>query len=265
MTTRRKLIKGAAATVLAAPAASAQIPAHRGPSHDSGSLLAALMVRELGKELGSAATARELVPSLFDAMFDWSYPEMLAQQATAVIAFSFGNRIAEGRGKAGDQVQHIDASTPGPINTRLAEAVHAIRLIRDIPVYAQWEIADVLKQTYGMDRVISIAPEKGPDGQVVYLSTEGVAKAALRQAGAPEALRCAAVVGHRDHVKRCILVARDSGMTQAAAAHGIALPADYDALSGQPWTRSRALYLLGDITAQLAMARTRLLANLPAS
>jgi hypothetical protein len=252
LTTRRNLIKGAAATALAAPAAHAQTVGHGALSHQDRSLLEALMVRDLARELGSQETARKLVPNLYEALFDWSYPTMPVQDASAIIAFSFGNRIADAATKA---------TTPGPINARLAEAVHAIRVRHDVPVYAQWEIAQVLQENYGMDRVVSIAPEKGADGQVIYLSTEGVAKAALRHAGSPDGLRRAAVVGHRDHVKRCIRVARESGMAQAAAAHGIALPVDYDALSGQSWTRSRDLYLLSDMTAQLGMTRARLIAQ----
>lgn len=261
MTTRRKLIKGAAATVLVAPAARASAV----QPGAGGSLLAALMVKDLTRELGSEATARKLVPRLFETIFDWSYPEMPVEQVGAVIAFSFGNRIGDGQSIPDGQIQHRDRSIPGPVNASLADAVHAIRLARDVPVYAQWEIAEVLKEKYGMDRVVSIVPEPGADGKVVYLSTDGVAKAAMRHAGSGEGLRHAAVVGHRDHVKRCILVSRDNGLTQAAAARGIPLPMDYDALSGQPWTRSRDLYLLSDITAQLTMMRTRLLAEAGAS
>lgn len=249
MTTRRSLIQGATAAVLSVATGSTQAlsaASATGPIAP----LEPLLIEKLAGELGSQSVAQKLAPLFLDAMLNWSYPQMPVREADSILAYSFGNRIAEGA-SAGPAL-------PGPINASLARAVVAIRSVRQVPVYAQWEIARVLQETYRMDRVVPIYPDKDASGKEVYLSTEGVAKAVVHRAGSASALGRVAVVGHRDHVKRCIIVSRAVGI-EAAAASGIALPVNYDPLSGQAWTRSRELYLLGDVLAQLMMTRARLL------
>ncbi|WP_068079830.1 hypothetical protein [Novosphingobium rosa] len=251
MTTRRTLLRGATATVLGTATAGAKVLA--APLADPS--LEPLMERQLARALGDEGVAGKLAPLLYDATMLWSYPQMPAQEADSLIAYSFGNRLAPG---ADGRSLEPTASLPGPINASLAEAVSRIRAIRDIPVYAQWEIAQILEQNYHIDRVTPLYPERGADGAITYLSTEGVAKAALRHAGSASALGRVAIVGHRDHVKRCILTSQQAGLT-AAAISGIALPVAYDPQSGQPWTRDRTTYLLGDIMAQLMIERSKLL------
>ncbi|MDR6707432.1 hypothetical protein J2X73_001803 [Novosphingobium sp. 1748] len=252
MTTRRTLIKGATAAIMGATATTAEALAGVGPKAG----LEELMVTHMAQELGSESVARKLAPLVFEATMLWTYPQMPAGDADALIAYSFGNRIPETGAKG--QSPGPDGSVPGPINARLAQAVGEIRAIKDVPVYAQWEIATILQETFHMERVIPIYPERGPDGKIVYLSTEGVAKAVLRLAGGAQALGRVGIVGHRDHVKRCILMSQSVGL-RAAAISGISLPVEYDMQSGQAWTRDRATYLLGDMIAQLAMKRAALL------
>jgi hypothetical protein len=251
MTTRRTLIKGATTAVLGAATVSTKVFAApiTQPS------LEPLMERQLARALGDEGVARKLAPLLYDATMLWSYPQMPAQEADSLIAYSFGNRLVPG---ADAQSLEPAASLPGPINASLAEAVAKIRASRTIPVYAQWEIAQILQQDYHMDRITPLYPERGGDGKITYLSTEGVAKAALRHAGSAAALGRVAIVGHRDHVKRCILTSQQIGLA-AAAISGVPLPVGYDPQSGQPWTRDRTTYLLGDIMAQLMIERSKLL------
>ncbi len=104
-------------------------------------------------------------------------------------------------------------------------------------------------------------PVKGPEGKTIYLSTDGVAKAVVAHAGSAQALGKVVVVGHRDRVKRCVLVSRDNGMT-AAVAREVPLPVKYDPQSVQPWTRRRDAYLLSDLIAQLSMTRNRVIGEL---
>lgn len=252
MTTRRTLIKGATAAVLGSAAGGAHALSGTSPE----ARLEALMVAQLTRELGSESVARKLAPLVFGASMLWSYPQMPARDADTLIAYSFGNRILGT--ERDDKGLGPDGSLPGPINAMLARAVIQIRAIKDMPVYAQWEIATILRDTYHMDRVIPIYPERGADGKIIYLSTEGVAKAVLRLTSGAQALGRVGIVGHRDHVKRCILMSQSVGLS-AAAIGGIPLPIDYDMLSGQPWTRDRATYLLGDMIAQLTMQRSKLL------
>lgn len=215
------------------------------------------MAKTLENELGDAATARTLAAIIAEAGFRWDYPEISARDADSVVAYSFGYRSATGKvDPATGLSDGEETPQPGPINEMLADAVHAIAGTRSLRIYAQWEIAEVLSEKYAIKDVVPIFPVTGEDGKKTYLSTDGVAKAIVHHAGSSAALGNVAVVGHRDHVKRCILVSRENGM-KAAAAREVPLPVQYDPGSAQPWTRRRDAYLLNDVIAQLMMARTR--------
>lgn len=259
MTTRRMLLVGAPTTLLAAPSALAQaLDPGRARGADLGSL-EQLMAQTLQGELGDEVTARQLASHIADAGFRWEYPSFPVREAESVVAYSFGYRSATGKVDPRTGLSDGEETPePGPINAMLADAVHAIRQVRDVPVYAQWEIAQILAEKYRMKDVFAIFPVKGADGRKTYLSTDGVAQAAVARAGTALALGKVAVVGHRDHVKRCILVSRKNGMT-AAAAREVPLPVHYDPRSAQPWTRGREVYLLSDVIAQLTMAQARLI------
>jgi hypothetical protein len=261
MTTRRALLAGAPATLLAAPSAMAQVLGEAGAGVDT-QALERLMARTLEGELGDGAIAHQLAAHIADAGFRWEYPTFAMRDADAIVAYSFGYRSATGRVNPDNGLADGEETPePGPINAMLADAVHAIRKARAVRVYAQWEIAAVLADRYAMTDVVPIRPVAGADGRKTYLSTDGVAQAAVAHAGSAQALGKVAVVGHRDHVKRCILVSRKNGMT-AAAVREVPLPVQYDPHSAQPWTRRRDVYLLSDVVAQLTMARTRLLSEL---
>jgi hypothetical protein len=85
-----------------------------------------------------------------------------------------------------------------------------------------------------------------PDGTVIYLSTDGVARKALvlsEEVGIR--LGRAAVLGHRDHVERCRRTATKVGIEIVILPDEF-MPSEYDAESGQEWTRSRDVYLKAD-------------------
>ncbi|KPH66272.1 hypothetical protein [Novosphingobium sp. ST904] len=263
MTTRRALLVGAPTTLLAAPSAFAQALGEAGVSGGDLSALERLMAQTLKGELGDEALAHELAAHVADAGFRWGYPMFPVREADSVVAYSFGYRSATGKVNPDTGLTDgEEAPEPGPINAMLADAVQAIRRLRKVRVYAQWEIAQVLADRHGMKDVVPIYPAKGEDGRKTYLSTDGVARGVIAHAGTAQALGKVAVVGHRDHVKRCILVSRANGMA-AAAAREVPLPVDYDPRSAQPWTRRRDAYLLSDVIAQLTMARARILSDLP--
>lgn len=123
-----------------------------------------------------------------------------------------------------------------------------------VPVLAQWEVADLLLAD-GVAEVISVEPDEGPDGEVVYLSTAGVAdKAVMLADDAGIDLGQVGVLCFADHAGRCLLTAEAAGMTGAAVPAGVALPDEYDPRSGQPWTRDRGAYLETDLTGRLLLA-----------
>ncbi|KVC55519.1 hypothetical protein WS58_29980 [Burkholderia pseudomultivorans] len=224
----------------------------------SDAALSAQMSAKLNAQLGDAATVDAVMPAMIDVGFSWDLPTIAAAQAGAIVAYSFGNRPNAASGNTsstgGNQAALPD---PGPVNEALADAVHAIYRLKPVKVYAQWEIARFLVSKYGMgtDVLTSIEPQIASDGTIVYLSTAGVAAAAVSRAGGAAAMGKVAVVGHRDHAKRCIQTSRQAGM-QAAAAAEVPLPTLYDPQSGQPWTRNRNLYLVHDMYAQILTSAT---------
>ncbi len=215
--------------------------------------LAAQMSAKLNAQLDDAATVDAIVPAMTDVGFTWALPTVPAAQIGAIVAYSFGNRPNAASGNTSSTGGNQSAlPDPGPVNEALADAVYRIRQLKPIKVYAQWEIARFLVSKYGLgaDVLSSIEPVIASDGSIVYLSTAGVAAVAVSRAGGAAAMGTVAVVGHRDHAKRCIQTSRQAGM-QAAAVAEVPLPTTYDPQSGQPWTRNRSLYLVHDMYAQM--------------
>lgn len=259
MTTRRGVLIGGTASLLGGRSAIAGTLTGGSSAATDVDPLEQLMARTLERELADPDVARTLASCIREAGFRWRYPQFSANDADSVVAYSFGYRSATGAVNPNTGLSDgEEAPEPGPINALLADAVHAIRRVRPVRVYAQWEIAECLRSRHGMVDVVSISPTRGDDGRTIYLSTDGVAKAVVAHAGSAAALGRVAVVGHRDHVKRCILVSRDNGM-DAAAVRQVRLPVQYDPQSAQPWTRKRDAYLLSDVIGQLTMARARYL------
>ncbi|GAB2672976.1 hypothetical protein GCM10027169_38480 [Gordonia jinhuaensis] len=165
---------------------------------------------------------------------------------TYLIAYSFGNRVAPGQ----DTTRTVGA--PGPVNEALADTVAEVRGHRDIPVYAQTEIADVLAAKYHMRNVIAIGPEKNHDGTLIYLSTDGVAAKVAAMRAATESTDVAGVIAFQDHLWRATYTSIANGINAFAPA-GIAMPSTYDPQSGQQWTRSALAYLPTDYLGRAAL------------
>ncbi|MRH90859.1 hypothetical protein GFY24_26045 [Nocardia sp. SYP-A9097] len=179
---------------------------------------------------------------------DWPVPAAPAASATLIVAYSFGNRIPAGV----DSARTI--GEPGPVNEALAAAVMATRGDRSVPVYAQTEIATVLKSRYGLTDVISIDPERAADGTLVYLSTDGVAAKVAELRGASVASDSAAVVAFHDHLWRATRTTGKHGFNAFAPAD-VTMPSTYDPQSGQIWTTSALLYLPTDMLGRLALLK----------
>ncbi|MFJ4651399.1 hypothetical protein ACIP5Y_09005 [Nocardia sp. NPDC088792] len=178
----------------------------------------------------------------------WTVPAAPADSATLIVAYSFGNRIPAGV----DSARTI--GEPGPVNEELAAAVVAARGNRDVPVYAQTEIAEVLRSRYGLTDVISIDPDRAADGTLIYLSTDGVAAKVAELRGDSVATDHAAVVAFHDHQWRATRTTAKHGFDAFAPA-GVPMPDQYDPQSGQPWTRSALVYLPTDFAGRLALLR----------
>ncbi|GAA1980034.1 hypothetical protein [Kitasatospora viridis] len=241
-----------AATATAAPAEAA--PAAGGAAGREA--LRRQMLGVLAADLDDRATAAVEVPRILDVCFTWEPPTVEPERMDFLLAYSFGNRAPAGGGDPAKVLYE-----PGPVNEALADTVARIHRRRPVPVYAQWEIAHFLTGKHGLTDVTAINPVIAADGTITYLSTYGVAaQVAASRKGLPGGIGTAGVVGFRDHVKRCVLTTRLAGIAAAGAPAGQRMPGDYDPQSGQAWTRSRAVYLVHDMGAQLQMLEQELLA-----
>ena len=217
------------------------------------------MVVRLTDEWGDGAVAEQVVTAIgADGLAAWEKRVPLGEVATtpllayrtpttpaddidSVVVFAFGNRIA------------ADGTLePGPVNQQLADTTAAFVADHPVPVFAQWEVARFLVAA-GVPDVTSIEPTTGPDGQVVYLSTRGVADAIVAEAEASSlVLGTTGVICFADHEGRCLLTADAAGI-DGTAIEGVALPSAYDPESGQPWTRDRVSYLVTDLSGRLLL------------
>lgn len=176
----------------------------------------------------------------------WTVPTRPASDFTILVAYSFGNRIPAGV----DPTRTV--GQPGPVNEALADAIVATRGTRTVPIYAQTEIASVLRGKYGLTDVIEIGPDQAPDGTLVYLSTDGVAKKVASLRGPRAGDDVVGVIAFSDHQWRSVYTTVAAGF-HAYGPGGMAMPATYDPLSGQDWTRSRESYLPRDIAGRVAL------------
>ncbi|MBB1636165.1 hypothetical protein [Cupriavidus sp. UME77] len=215
--------------------------------------LKAQMIGKLSAELNDATTASVIAPYLMDVGFTWDLPLIPANQVNTIVAYSFGNRPNAASGNTSSTGALAALPDPGPMNEKLADAVYQIYQLKPVKVFAQWQIARFLVSKYQMNssNLQSIEPIIASDGTITYMSTDGAAAAIVALHGTAAAMGTVAVVGHRDHAKRCIETSVARGMN-AHAVKEVTLPVYYDPLSGQPWTRNRAIYLVHDMYAQMA-------------
>lgn len=216
--------------------------------------LTPLIHSHLTAQLGHDPAVEALASWISDQALDWTPPGVAPAEIDLIVAYAFGNRP-----QADDPAaESWGGMVGGPVNGALADAVAELHARRPVRIYAQWEIADDLVRRHGLSDVVSIRPVTGPDGRLIYLSTDGVARDIIQRED--RLLGRVAIIAHRDHVWRCVEVSRAAGL-DAGIAEGLDLPGAYDPRSGQDWTRSREAYLLHDLMARLMGRRAEALAR----
>ena len=231
---------------VAVPMAQAQT----GPAAASVSAKAAPAAPQMGAvtqylttELGDADAAAAVSQIIASDILVWKPPVMPVTEVNSIVAYAFGNRIADNGNRS-----------PGPMNQALAEQVVRLYQQTGAPVYAQWEIAESIGDRIPKGKLITINPGRDAQAEPVYLSTVGVANEVVKLSGGSAKLGKVAVIGFYDHIKRCVDTSIAAGMVAAAPA-GYDMPREYDAQSGQPWTRSRLAYLMHDIRERITDRR----------
>jgi hypothetical protein len=200
---------------------------------------------KLTTQLGNSDVAAYTAKFLMDEILTWKGEELPIEEADTILAFAFGNRVILN----GNQV-------PGPMNVALADTVVEIYKQTGIPVYAQWEIAQSIGDRIPVKHLTSINPKIAADGTLTYLSTDGVAAAAVQLSGGN--MGKTVVVGFYEHSLRTINTSKSVGI-DAYAPEDIELPHDYDPQSGQAWTRDAKTFVMHEIGNRSINERTRLI------
>jgi hypothetical protein len=199
----------------------------------------AVLEEYLTQELKDPMASRELADVLVHDILTHKIPTIPITSINSIVAYAFGNRILPNGDKQ-----------PGPVNEILAKIVEQLYAQTKAPVYAQWEIAEAIT-TIPKEHITVIHLTIEPQGNAAYLSTEGVALTITDHAFRHDKiLGKVGVIAFQDHLHRCIQISRNIGI-DAWAPEGYRMPYEYDAESGQSWTRNRHLYLLTDCNARI--------------
>jgi hypothetical protein len=203
----------------------------------------------LTSELEDENTASQLTEILTNDILKWkSLPTISISEVQAIVAYSFGNRLLPNGNRLA-----------GPVNEELADLVVKLHLESLAHVIVQWEIAEAIGARVPSTFMTSIHPSIDAQGNISYLSTFGVAQEANKLLmSKTDSIGKVAVVAFADHLYRCISISRNVGM-DAFAIEGHSMPSRYDSLSGQPWTRSRLVYLLHDLSSRIFASYDKLI------
>ena len=203
------------------------------------------ITKKLEIQLENKEVAAYTSEFIMNNLLTWKGEKLPLNEADSILAYAFGNRVLEN----GNQI-------PGPMNEALADTVVEIYEEIGKPVYAQWEIAQSIGDRIPAKDLTSINPHIAEDGTLTYLSTNGVAQEAIKLSGGD--LGKTVVVGFYEHSLRTINTSKAMGIDAYAPA-GIALPHDYDELSGQAWTRDAKTFVMHEIRNRGTNERTRLI------
>lgn len=188
---------------------------------------------------GVGAFSEELTFIVVDRLLRFDLPFVQeGVESDVILALSFGKRL--------DPAGNI---LPGPVNEELAAVVSRYYRERPRKVFAQWEVAELLKNDVDPEHLITIAPKVDPEtGEKLHLSTQGVINHLSVEL---ESGKKVFVVAHRDHLVRATWIAEEAGFL--AYSDTAMMPNVYDEGSALPWTRSRMSFLKHDFQARLSL------------
>lgn len=198
-------------------------------------------------QLEDKKMASHLTNFLMKEVLTWKAETIDIKKADTIVAYAFGNRIDEKGNKL-----------PGSMNKQLADMVVDVYNKTHKPVYAQWEIAQEIGARIDAKHLTSINPTVTETGNVIYLSTRGVANEVTRIAGGADKLGTTLVLGFSEHHLRTVNMSREAGM-DAYAPEGYKMPRNYDQLSGQPWTRDNETFTMYEVETRAWYDRERLM------
>ena len=209
------------------------------------------MLSKLTTELNDATLAKTETQYLMSTLFNWVAPTIETKSIQTIVAYSFGYRAS---------LDPLAMPEAGPINEQIADAVYILYQMTQAPIYAQWEVATVLKAKYHLDstKVITVGTPKVTSTGVTVATLDEVISAILLKAGSAKALGHVAVVTHRDQQALAVDISKAKGL-QAAAPADIKMPMEYDVLCLPKNNRKRNWYILTSVATRLGMLRMQLI------
>lgn len=197
----------------------------------------------LNTQLDDKELSQRLTKNIVNGTLEWAPRTINISKGDYILAYAFGNTISANGNKH-----------PGDMNKQLADTVVEIYNKIHKPVYAQWEIAKSIGNRIPASKLHYINPKIDSNGEIIYLSTIGVAEDFVKQVGKKNLENKKVIIaGFRDHLQRCVTTSIDNGI-DAYAPSGYKMPVRYDKKSGQPWTRDREKYILTDMSVRLKQA-----------
>ncbi|VTX75227.1 hypothetical protein [Acinetobacter ursingii] len=209
------------------------------------------MLGKLTTELNDATLANTQTQNLFKTLFNWDTATFDLNTINTIVAYSFGYRPA------------LNGNTmpeSGPINEQIADAVYMLYQMNPVLIYAQWEVASILKSKYHLesDKVISVANPTINTNGVVTASIDQVADMIVKKANSAIGLGKVAIFTHADQQSLAIDISKIYGMN-AAIPKGIVMPISYDIDALPAQNRRRDLYILTNLSTRMGLLRTQLI------
>jgi hypothetical protein len=185
---------------------------------------------------------KKIINLYLEDHFNWKPKTISPKESNTIVAYAFGNRILPNGNRL-----------PGPMNEELADITVKLYQESGAHVFAQWEIAEAIGARIHKEDLTIIYPELDDKANVIYLSTKGVAQSIANTNNLGKVV----IIAFQDHAKRCLETSQKVGM-DAYMPENYQMPNQYDAQSGQPWTRDRVSFLEYEIRIHLKAAAEEL-------
>ncbi|HEM7310305.1 TPA: hypothetical protein U2K59_003039 [Acinetobacter baumannii] len=209
------------------------------------------MLGKLTTELNDATLANTETQYLFNTLFNWTFSTLDLDSINTIVAYSFGYRPA------------INGNTmpeSGPINEQIADAVYILYQMTQVLIYAQWEVASILKSKYHLDddKVISVGTPTLNENGIVTASLDQVAMTISTETNSGATLGNVAIITHADQQTLAINISKIHGI-KAVIPKGITMPLDYDVYTMPAQNRRKDLYILSNLSTRMGILRAQLI------
>ncbi|KPJ55327.1 hypothetical protein AMJ47_00430 [Parcubacteria bacterium DG_72] len=197
-----------------------------------------ILIKEILIEQGIPSDVSKKLSTIIDeCTLKWKpVNDVELKKARSIIVFSFDFVLAPNGNK-----------TPGPINEKLAEQTQRLYAEIKKPVFAQWEVAELLKGKIPNSLLNAIYPDINlkAGGLVKHFSSQDVLKKALKKGLANPIL----VIAHYYHLRRCMNLLRYNDFKVTSDPDS--MPKEFNPESGIAWTKGSLVNTVSHIISNL--------------